>query len=297
MTATDPSTIARFITPAELDRLKDQDNVVILDATSIIRQPEGDGYYSAATGRGVYEQGHIPGAVFADLLEDLADRSNPDFWTALAPEEFAERMGALGVGNDSTIIIYDQGQTMWATRLWWNLRYVGHDDIYVLDGGLPAWRAAGYDVETGSGTRRTPRQFVANPRPELYASVEDVTAAINDPNRVLVNTLDRSTFTGERQTYARPGRIPGSKHIFFGDLLKSDGLAIDADKVRSVGDAEEVLDGNPSVITYCGGGIAATYVAFQLARAGRGEVAVYDGSLTEWTSNPDLPLETGEPTD
>lgn len=295
MTPADPTTVARLITPAELVELKDQDDVVILDATSIIRQPEGDGYYSVATGRDIYEQGHVPGAVFADLLEDLADRSNPDFWTALPPETFAEKMGALGVGNDSRIVIYDQGQTMWATRLWWNLRYVGHDDIYVLDGGLPAWQAAGYEVETGPGIQREPQQFVAHPRPELYASVDDVAAAIDDPNKVLVNSLDRPTFTGERHTYARPGRIPGSKHIFFGDLSGSDGLAIDPEKVRSVGDAGEVLDGEPSVITYCGGGIAATYVAFQLARAGRPEVAVYDGSLTEWTSNPDLPLETGEP--
>ncbi|MGC5628134.1 sulfurtransferase [Georgenia sp. Z1344] len=299
MTTADQTTatqdVARLVTATELAELKDRPGVVVLDATSIIRQPDGDGFYDAATGRDVHEEGHVPGAVFADLLEDLADRSNPDFWTALPPEDFAEKIGALGVGNDTTVVVYDQGQTMWATRLWWNLRYVGHDDVLVLDGGLPAWRAAGLEVAAGASPAPEPRTFVAHPRPELYADVDSVAAAIDDPRTVLVNSLDRATFTGERVTYARAGRIPGSKHIFFGDLLDADGLAAEVDQVRETGDAAEVIDGEPSVITYCGGGIAATYVAFQLARAGRGDVAVYDGSMTEWANNPALPLETGEP--
>ncbi|TDE92625.1 sulfurtransferase [Occultella glacieicola] len=286
---------ARLITPADLAGIAGRPGVVILDATSIIRQPDGDGYYSADTGRGLYEQGHLPGAVYVDLLDDFADRSNPDFWTALSPEQFAEKIGALGVSNDSTIVVYDQGQTMWATRLWWNLRYVGHDDILVLDGGLPAWQAAGRPVETGPGTALPLATFVADPRTELYASVETVTAALGDPGTALVNSLDRETFTGERVTYARPGRIPGSKHIFFGDLVDATGLAAGVETVRAAGDAAEVIGSDGPVIAYCGGGIAATFVAFQLARAGRSDVAVYDGSMTEWANNPALPLETGEP--
>ncbi|MGO1172712.1 MAG: sulfurtransferase [Actinomycetaceae bacterium] len=287
--------VARLVTAAELAEIKDRPGVVVLDATSIIRQPDGDGYYSADSGRDVHEQGHVPGAVYVDLLDDFADRSNPDFWTALPPEEFAARLGALGVGNDTTVVVYDQGQGMWATRLWWNLRYVGHDDILVLDGGLPAWQAAGFEVGTGPVAPLPAVTYTAHPRPELLADVDDVAAAIDDPSRVLVNSLDRPTFTGERVTYARAGRIPGSKHVFFGDLVDATGLVAELDQVRSAGDAAEVIDGEPSIITYCGGGIAATYVAFQLARAGRTDVAVYDGSMTEWVNNPALPLETGEP--
>ncbi|MGC5615341.1 sulfurtransferase [Georgenia sp. Z1491] len=292
---TDPTSIARLVSATELAELKDRPGVVVLDATSIIHHPEGDGFYDAETGRDVHENGHVPGAVFVDLLEEFADRSNPEFWTALAPEEFAEKIGALGIGNDTTVVVYDQGQGMWATRLWWNLRYVGHDDIYVLDGGFPAWEAAGLEVETGPTPALPPQSFVAHPRPELYASVDTVAAAIDDPTKVLVNVLDRRTYTGERQTFSRAGRIPGSKHVFWGGIIGEDGLAAEVDQVRSTGDAAEVIDGEPSIITYCGGGIAATYAAFQLARAGRGDVAVYDGSMTEWANNPALPLETGEP--
>ncbi|WP_460744703.1 sulfurtransferase [Mariniluteicoccus endophyticus] len=286
---------ARLITAAELAQIKDAPGVVVLDATTILVQPAGDGYYTTSSGRETFEQGHIPGARFADLLEDLADRDDPKEFTVLPPEEFAQRISALGVSNDTTVVVYDQGVNMWATRLWWNLRLVGHDDILVLDGGLPAWRSEGHEIATGPADAVEPVTFTAHPRPELYASADDVAAAIDDPSRVLVNSLDHPTFTGERHTYARPGRIPGSLHIPFPELSDADGRAKDVDTFRAVGDAAAVADGDATPIAYCGGGIAATYVAFQLARAGRDDVAVYDGSLTEWAADESRPLVTGKP--
>ncbi|ROO90163.1 thiosulfate/3-mercaptopyruvate sulfurtransferase [Actinocorallia herbida] len=263
----------------------------ILDATTFLTQPEGDGYYDVESGRQAYEKAHVPGAVFADLLHDLADETAATTFTALPSAEFAAKLGALGVGPGTHVVIYDQGLGIWATRLWWNLRYEGFDDISVLNGGLPAWIQAGNEVKTGVESY-APATFEAHRRPGLFASKEDVLAAIDDPATVLVNSLDKETFEGTRQTYARPGRIPSSTHVPFPALLGEAGFR-SAEEVRPLFEQADALDPSKNVITYCGSGIAATGLAFHLARLGRPDVAIYDGSLTEWAADPSLPLITG----
>lgn len=262
----------------------------ILDATTFLTQPEGDGYYDVESGRQAYEKAHIPGAVFADLLHDLADETAATTFTALPSAEFAAKLGALGVGPGTHVVIYDQGPNIWATRLWWNLRYEGFDSVSVLNGGLPAWIQAGNEVKSGVESY-APAEFTASRRPELYASKEDVLAAIDDPATVLVNSLDRPTFAGTRQTYARPGRIPTSTNVPFPDLLGASGFK-SPEEVRPLFEAAGTLDSAKKVITYCGSGIAATGLAFHLAQLGRPDVAIYDGSLTEWAADPSLPLIT-----
>lgn len=266
----------------------------IIDATTFLTQPEGDGYYDVASGREAYEKGHIPGAVFADLLTEFADTEAPTTFTALDSEEFAARIGALGIGDGDRVVVYDQGVGMWATRLWWNLRLEGFDDVAVLDGGFAAWQAAGQPVATG--TEALPATvFTARRRPELLASKDEVLAAIEEPEIQLVNSLDTDTFEGSRRTYARPGRIPGSSQVFFGDLITGDSEARSREEVRPLFEQAGALEQDTQVVTYCGSGIAATYLAFQLARLGRDDVAVYDGSMTEWAADESLPLETGRP--
>ncbi|MEE6286322.1 sulfurtransferase [Georgenia sp. MJ173] len=273
---------------------RDDANLKIVDATTFLTQPEGDGYYDVESGRAAYEKGHIPGAVFADLLTELADGEAPTTFTALDSVEFAAKLGALGIGDGDTVVVYDQGVGMWATRLWWNLRLEGFDDVAVLDGGFTAWRKAGRPVATGQETLPA-ATFTARRRPELLATKDDVLFSLDLPDIQLVNSLDRETFEGTRATYARPGRIPGSGHVFFGELVSAEGLALDPDEVRPAFANAGALDEDKQVVTYCGSGIAATYLAFQLARLGRDDVAVYDGSLTEWAADESLPLETGAP--
>ena len=275
------------------DHLADPD-LVVVDATTFLTQPEGDGYYDVASGREAYRKGHVPGAVFADLLTDLADTDAPTTFTALDSETFAERIGALGVGDGSRVVVYDQVADMWATRLWWNLRLEGFDDVAVLDGGFRAWRDAGLPVVTGEETRPA-ATFTARRRPELLARKEEVLAALERDDVQLLNSLDRPTFEGTRVTYARPGRIPRSSHVFFGELVSPDGGARDVDEVRPAFEAAGALEEEKKVVTYCGSGIAATYLAFNLARLGRDDVAVYDGSMTEWAADENLPLEVGAP--
>jgi thiosulfate/3-mercaptopyruvate sulfurtransferase len=177
---------------------------------------------------------------------------------------------------------------MWATRLWWLLRYFGFDDVSVLDGGLGGWRAAGLPV-TSSLTEVTEGAFVASPRPELLATLPDVRGG---DWSCLVNALAPAVFRGEGITsYSRPGRIPGSVNAPAGSLLDPEsGRFLDLDGLRSA--LGPVLD-EPDPVAYCGGGISATVVVFALALLGRKDVRLYDGSLTEWSADPSLPLEVG----
>lgn len=286
------TTLPLLVDTAWLAEHREDPNLKIVDATTFLTQPEGDGYYDVESGREAYLKGHVPGAVFADLLDEFADTSAPTTFAVLGSDRFAERIGALGIGDGDTVVVYDQGVDMWATRLWWNLRLEGFDAVAVLDGGFRAWREAGLPVTSGEET--LPRAtFTAQRRPELLAEKDDVLAAIDRPDVQLVNSLDRPTFEGTRVTYARPGRIPRSSNVFFGELVSADGGALDPEEVRPAFEAAGALEDGRQVVTYCGSGIAATYLAFQLARLGRDDVAVYDGSMTEWAADESLPLEVG----
>ena len=191
-------------------------------------------------------------------------------------------------------MVYDQHDGFWATRFWWHLRYEGFDRVSVLDGGLPAWKAAGYEV-TDVVPEPTPRTFTGTRRPELIRSTEEVAANLDDAGTILVNVLDEATYRGEVDTYARRGHIPGSINLpVFGLKDPETGKLRPVDELRAEFSEAGLLDEDKRVVTYCGGGIAATGVAHALALAGRDDVAIYDGSMTAWAGNPDLPLVTGD---
>lgn len=281
-----------LVDAAWLAEHREDEGLRIVDATTFLEQPEGDGYYTVSSGRQAYEREHIPGAVFADLLTEFADTDAPGHFTALDSDTFAERMGALGVGDGSHVVIYDQGINMWATRLWWNLRLEGFDSVSVLDGGLPAWKDAGQPVASGSESLPAAR-FTAHRRPELYADRDRVLAAIEDDSQLLINVLDEDTFTGRRLTYDRAGHIPSSVNVPFQGALTPESRLVSVEDARELFAESGALDDSRQPITYCGGGIAATLMAFELARLGRDDVAVYDGSMTEWAADESLPLQTG----
>lgn len=268
------------------------DDVVVLDATNHLPIPK-EGPYTPESGRATFEADHIPGAHFADLLVAFADTDARDPWTVPSLEKFAESAGQLGIGPDTTVVVYDQGPGFWATRMWWHLRLEGHDKVAVLDGGLPAWKAAGHLTTSEPSPAPQPAQFTARRRPELLRSTEQVLAGVDDPATVLVNVLDEETYRGERSTYRRRGHIPSSINVPVSAIYTPDGTLRPADELRTLFESHGLLDPDVTPVTYCGGGIAATGTAHALALAGRDDVGVYDGSMTAWAAEDDLPLVTG----
>lgn len=266
----------------------------IVDAT-VILDPDS---WEANSGRLGYAESHVPGAVFVDLIEELSDPAGdvglPDgvhAYRVPTPEAFAEAIGRHGIGDDTTVVAYDTSAGMWAARLWWMLRYFGHDRVAVLDGGWERWRNEGRAV-TDAPTVVGPAQFTPQVRTELLATKQDVASAIDDEGTVLVNALWPALFRGEEGSpLPRPGRIPGSVNVPFTETYDGQGRLRPASELRELFDAAGATD-DKKVITYCGGGIAAAADALALAVAGV-NAALYDGSLVEWVADEDSPLEVG----
>lgn len=271
------------------DHLTDP-SVRVLEATVHLRR-EGDRMVRVS-GRPEFDQGHIPGAQFADLIEALSDTSNPLPFMLPSPDQFAREVGRLGVSNEHRVICYDRAQGTWATRLWWMFRAFGHDHVAVLNGGYRAWLAAGFPVEV-TATVPAPTTFVARPRPAMVAGKREVLAAIEDGAVCTINALAPEVHRGEAGTYARRGRIPNSVNVPAMSLFDPEtGLLRPPAELKALFDAVGATS-RERVILYCGGGIAATVDAFVLTLLGHDNVAVYDGSLTEWMADESLPVEVG----
>ena len=265
-------------------------NLRILEATVHLRR-DGDRMVRVS-GRAEFDEGHIPGAQFADLIEALSDTTTSLPFMMPSPEQFAREVGRLGVGDGHRVICYDRAQGMWATRLWWMFRAFGHDQVAVLNGGYREWLAAGCPVET-SVTTPGPATFSPRPRPEFVASKQDVLAAINDGAVCTINALAPEVHRGEAGTYPRRGRIPKSVNVPAAGLFDHEtGLLRPPAELKAAFDAVGATS-RERVIAYCGGGIAATLDAFVLTILGHPNVAVYDGSLTEWVADDSLPVEVG----
>jgi thiosulfate/3-mercaptopyruvate sulfurtransferase len=202
-------------------------------------------------------------------------------------------MGRLGVSDGKRVVCYDANMSMWAARVWWMLRAMGFDNAAVLDGGLKKWKAESRPL-SASATVVLPAAFTARPRPELIATKTDVLAAIDDGGACIVNALTSAQHRGETgATYGRAGRIATSVNVPAQEMIdRETGAYLSAEALRARF-AEVGATGARRVITYCGGGIAATSDALVLTLLGHEGVAVYDGSMSEWARDPEAPMETG----
>ncbi|MFW6094218.1 MAG: sulfurtransferase [Pseudomonadota bacterium] len=266
------------------------DDVRVLDATVFLVPAERG--YRVESGLERYRQAHIPGAAFMDLIHRFSDTTTGLGFSLPTPEALAAALGELGVGNEHRVVVYSSGHLMWATRAFWLLRYAGHDRTSVLNGGLQGWRDAGGETAGGDETY-PPARFEPHPRPALFADLADTRAAMEDGATCTVNALSPDVYAGtSKMHYGRPGHIPGSRNLHYERLL-------DGDRFRPAGELEAALADTglldaPRVISYCGGGISATIDAFACLLAGQENVAVYDGSMSEWARDESLPLKTGE---
>jgi thiosulfate/3-mercaptopyruvate sulfurtransferase len=266
------------------------DSLVVLDATVLpFATPVGkSGFLSG------HEQylvaGHIPTALFADLIEAFSDTEARLPFTHQAPAAFAEAVGALGIDNETTVVVYDSSVGQWASRLWWLFRAAGYDRVAVLDGGYTKWLAEGRQTDVGH-LESTPATFVAVERPELWATksdIEDVLAGT--ATAALVCGLPPKEFSGEEGSRARRGHIPGSISAPAGRLVdrETNALLPESALRETFGPA---LD-QPRIVAYCAAGIAASADALALTVLGARNVAIYDGSLLEWTADDRLPVTT-----
>jgi thiosulfate/3-mercaptopyruvate sulfurtransferase len=254
----------------------DDPDLRVLEATVHLTPKEGG--YDVRSGREDWAAGHIPGSAFADLADALSEPHDRLHFTFPSPGRFGAAMSALGVDDSTAVVIYDRTSTMWATRLWWLLHAYGFDNAAVLDGGLAAWTG---ELSEAPAPVRREAEFRPRPQPRRIADRAEVA---NGP-ACLINALAPAAFAA--------ARIPGSTSLPTRDLLDPDtGRFRPADELRARLDAAGALGGG-RVVTYCGGGIAATLDAFALTLVGERDVAVYDGSMGEWTADPALPLERG----
>ena len=271
-------------------------NLRILECTVFLR-PHEDGRpgYVALPGRDEWASRHIPGSVFADLPGDLSDRDQTLRFMMPPPEQFAEAMGRYGVGDDTPVVLYDRQGNMWAARVWWMLRAFGFDNARLLDGGWASWTAEGRPISTEANSP-APATFTATPRPGLIASKEDVLAAMEAGQSCIVNALNGAQHRGEVAPYGRPGHITGSVNVpAMGSHGLVDPLTQIYQPIAEIRRRFEEAGAKPGerMITYCGGGIAASSAAFAATMAGFSDVALYDASLSEWAADPSLPMEIG----
>jgi len=266
-------------------------DVRVLECTVYLHPAEVSGGFRMESGRSRWAESHIPGAGFADLTEELSDRGSSLRFMMPPPDQFAEVMGRLGVGEGMRVVLYDRFVNMWAARVWWMLRAFGFERAVVLNGGWKKWTVEGRPVATDAGYR-APRRFAATPRPELIANRAGVLAALGGDRVCVLNALTEEQHRGTGGTsYGRPGRIAGSVNVPARDLVDPATHAyLPADTLRARFSAAGVLDAR-KVVTYCGAGIAASSDAFVLTLLGHDDVAVYDASLSEWAADPALPMQ------
>jgi thiosulfate/3-mercaptopyruvate sulfurtransferase len=262
----------------------------LFDAT-VFLVPAATGY-RAESGLTRYLESHLPGAAFMDLIRTFSDTSSGLGFTLPAPDMLGRTLGAAGIGHENEVVVYSTGHLMWATRAFWMLRYAGHDRVRVLNGGLDAWQAAGLPVESGE-RHYPPATFEPRIRTGMFVDLTGMQAALAQPGVCTVNALSPEVYAGTGPMhYGRRGHIPGSRNLHYDRLLQGSRFAAPDRVAETLRDAG-LLDA-PRVVAYCGGGISATIDAFACLLMGHGDVAVYDGSMSEWVRDPNLPLTVGE---
>ncbi len=248
---------------------------------------------SGRDARAEYEAAHIPGARFFDI-DEVSDPSSPLPHMAPAPEAFAQRMGALGIGDGDRVVVYDAHGLMSAARVWWLMRAMGVATVAVLDGGLPRWRAEGRPVEDAPPATQA-RRLTARRQDDLIADAAAVGRAIEGHGPQIVDARAAARFEGgapEPRAGLRPGHMPGARNVPFGTLLNPDGTMRPEDALRAVFEAAGVDIDRPAITT-CGSGVTAAVLTLALARIGAPDGALYDGSWSEWGAGAARPVATG----
>ena len=279
-------TVEPLVTPEWLADHNDDPNVRPVDVRWYLTEP--------GRGRAEYAEAHIPGAPFMDLETELsAPRgSGPGRHPLPSPEDFAAVAGRAGIGPNTHVIAYDSSGGAAAARLWWLLRYFGHDQVSLLDCGWPAWLAGGYPTDSAT-PNISPATFAAVPRPEMVVDAAAVDALRRDSRALLLDARANERYEGRVEPIdPQAGHIPGARSAPYAGNLRQDGTFKLPDELR-----DRYLDLGADVATtivcYCGSGVTAAHDVLALHLAGRTDAKIYEGSWSDWSSDPARPVATG----
>ncbi|MDN9009842.1 sulfurtransferase [Brevibacillus laterosporus] len=266
------------------ERLNDP-SIVILDCRFILGQPD--------LGRADYDAGHIPGAVYISLESDLSGQKTEQGHGGRHPLPSTSAMEALfsriGIDQHTTVVAYDGDDLAMAARLWWMLRYVGHERVYVLDGGYAAWNRANYPTSTEILNRK-PRSFTANVQSDMLLTKNEVVQ--RESSTPLLDSRAPERYRGDMEPLdSKAGHIPGATCFFYKNTLQADGTLKTKEQLQNY--FGELLQ-QEQIIVYCGSGVTACVNLLALMRAGRPDAKLYGGSWSDWSSYPDSPVATGD---
>jgi thiosulfate/3-mercaptopyruvate sulfurtransferase len=281
-----PAPTSRWLVSTEWlsEHLRDRD-VAVVDGSWFLPTVQRDAGAE-------YRAGHIPRAVFFDI-ETVADHSTELPHMLPGPAHFGEVAGALGIGNGDTVVVYDSAGLYSAARVWWTFRIFGAKKVFILDGGLPQWKAEGRPLEKGE-PKRTAKKFTAEMNVGAVAMLDDVRMALVGDSVQIVDARPTDRFAGkapEPRPGLRSGHMPRSFNVPYGKLIENGHLAPRTRIEAAFADAGVDLD--KPIITSCGSGITAAILTLALESIGREPKGLYDGSWAEWGSRPDLAVERG----
>jgi thiosulfate/3-mercaptopyruvate sulfurtransferase len=248
----------------------------------------------ARDAKALYRERRIPGAVFFDI-DEIADTESALPHMLPSPEKFASRMRKLGIGDGMKIIVYDNAGIFSAARVWWTFRVMGHEDVAVLDGGFPAWERAGLPIEDGAPMPRGERHFSVQFRADLVADLADMRRIVERTRAPVLDARPGPRFRGEAaepRAGLRSGHMPGAINMPFATLIGAGGLLRSREELATIF-AEAGVELKQAPVCSCGSGVTAPIIALALARLGRWDARVYDGSWAEWAARDDTAVVQG----
>lgn len=263
----------------------DSGEIAIIDVRFQMDAPEA--------GRISYLAGHIPHAIYLDLNKDLSGPVKEHGGQHPLPEidELSEKLGEGGVDQNKTVVIYDQGDCMFASRAWWLLNYLGHKDVYILNGGFNAWLEAGNPV-SHKVTAPIPTKFTPEILVNATVDIEGVKDRKDRTDTILIDSRAYDRYVGKSEPlYHKAGHIPGAKSFFWKNVFNKDGTWKDTDQLKKT---FEKLPKDAEIIVSCGSGVSACPNIIGLKTAGFENVKLYPGSFSDWISYPENELETKE---
>jgi len=280
-------TVEPLVTPDWLAARLDDPALRVVDLRWYLTEP--------GRGRVEYREAHIPGAIYLDIDTDLSapKGQGPGRHPLPAPEAFAATASRAGIGAATHVVAYDNAGGAYAARLWWLLRYFGHDRVSLLDGGWPAWQGAGLPVEVGDAPAPPPALFVPHPNRAMVVDAAMVDALRRDPHALVIDVRATERYEGILEPIdPRAGHIPGAVSAPYAGNVGPDGRMRSAEALRERYGALGAGTAK-TIVCYCGSGVTAAHSVLALQRAGWQNVVLYEGSWSDWCSDPARPAATG----